>query len=398
MNSDHMEKISATRIHTVSGAVLTDHVVIADQEGRILALEPMAAHDPASVRFLEGDLVPGFVNTHCHLELSHMKELIDTGVTLLPFIQSVVKYRNFPEEQVQAAISAADADMWSDGIVAVGDISNKTDSFACKRASKMRYYTFVEFFDLMQADLTERTYHQYREVYQAAPREGRHRSSCVPHAPYSMTQQLFRWVSADGDADATISIHNQETPEEDRLFLDGSGAFPSFYAGMGMPLREFTPTGQTSIHYAMQFMAPSRRSLFVHNTQTGKADIEAAQRWGEDRVFWATCPNANLYIENRLPDYRAFITAEAQMTIGTDSLTSNWQLSIFEEMCTIQRYQSYIPFGTVLQWATLNGARALGWADELGSITPGKSPGLVLIRGLRPEGRLDRHCSHERIL
>jgi cytosine/adenosine deaminase-related metal-dependent hydrolase len=67
------------------------------------------------------------------------------------------------------------------------------------------------------------------------------------------------------------------------------------------------------------------------------------------------------------------------MTIGTDSLTSNWQLSILEEMKTISKYQSYIPFDTLLQWATLNGARALGMEQELGSIEAGKKPGLLLL-------------------
>lgn len=65
------------------------------------------------------------------------------------------------------------------------------------------------------------------------------------------------------------------------------------------------------------------------------------------------------------------------MTIGTDSLTSNWQLSVLEEMKTIAKYQSYVPFETLLQWATLNGAMALGMHDLLGSLEEGKSPGVL---------------------
>ncbi|MBP6681145.1 MAG: amidohydrolase family protein, partial [Saprospiraceae bacterium] len=113
------------------------------------------------------------------------------------------------------------------------------------------------------------------------------------------------------------------------------------------------------------------------------ADIEAAQSWS-DQVYWATCANANLYIENRLPFYKHFIDAGARMTIGTDSLTSNWQLSILEEMKTISRYQSYVPFETLLQWATLNGAMALGMEDTLGSLDKGKTPG-VLVLDFDPE-------------
>ncbi|MBK6273708.1 MAG: amidohydrolase family protein [Saprospirales bacterium] len=101
-----------------------------------------------------------------------------------------------------------------------------------------------------------------------------------------------------------------------------------------------------------------------------------------DATFWATCPNANLYIENRLPNYKNFLETNAQVCIGTDSLTSNWQLNILEEMKTILKFSSYLDFETVLKWATLNGAKALGFADSLGSIEIGKTPGLVLIENI----------------
>jgi cytosine/adenosine deaminase-related metal-dependent hydrolase len=134
-------------------------------------------------------------------------------------------------------------------------------------------------------------------------------------------------------------------------------------------------------------MDPNQRTLFVHNTLTSREDIAAAHTWS-DKVYWATCPNANLFIENKLPDYQFFIDADARMTIGTDSLSSNWQLSILEEMKTISRYQSYVPFDTLLQWATLNGARALGMEDELGSLEAGKAPGVLLLT-MDPEKVID---------
>jgi len=111
---------------------------------------------------------------------------------------------------------------------------------------------------------------------------------------------------------------------------------------------------------------------------TTAEDIAKAHNWNH-KTFWATCANANLYIENRLPDYQAFLDADAKMTIGTDSLTSNWQLSVLEEMKTIQKYKSFIPFETMLTWACKNGAEALGYEDTLGTIEVGKGPGLVHI-------------------
>ena len=114
---------------------------------------------------------------------------------------------------------------------------------------------------------------------------------------------------------------------------------------------------------------------------TTKQDIQAAISWNPN-CYWATCPNANLYIENRLPDYKIFCDSNAKVTIGTDSLTSNWQLSVWEEIQTIRKYQSYLPLETLLTWATINGAEALGFEERLGSITIGKQPGLVHIENL----------------
>ena len=159
----------------------------------------------------------------------------------------------------------------------------------------------------------------------------------------------------------------------------------------------FAPTGKDSIYYALTHMNPAQRTLFVHNTLSNRADIEAAQNWS-NQVYWATCPNANLYIENRLPDYSAFLDKEARMTIGTDSLTSNWQLSILEEIKTIARYQSYVPFPTLLRWATLNGAEALGFADTLGSLEVGKTPGILQLQGFSPKGQILNTASVRRIV
>ncbi|NUQ25345.1 MAG: amidohydrolase family protein [Saprospiraceae bacterium] len=390
-----MRKITADYICPVDQAPIPNGVVVINENGLILSLDTSEAHDPASLEYHHGIIVPGFVNTHCHLELSHMKGRVFTGTGLLPFLQNVVKFREIPMEEILDAIEKADQYMYDAGIVAVGDISNKLDTAAVKAKSKLRYYTFVEMFDFMQNDRAASTFDQYEAVFQGQSEHHGNRKSRVPHAPYTVSEKLFRLIrEANGDTDQTISIHNQETTHEDELFLLRSGGFIDFYNSFGIPFEAFEATGQNSIYYAMAHLNPALRTLFVHNTMTGPADIRAAHSWS-DRVYWATCANANLYIENRLPHYQHFLDENARMTIGTDSLTSNWQLSVLDEMKAIAKYQSYVPFDTLLRWATLNGAEALGFEAELGSITPGKTPGLNLIThtgGLRiaPEAQVKR--------
>jgi cytosine/adenosine deaminase-related metal-dependent hydrolase len=122
-----------------------------------------------------------------------------------------------------------------------------------------------------------------------------------------------------------ISIHNQETGPENELFEHKQGDFISFYKRLNFDTAAIPHLKKTSIHYALEFLAAHNNNLFVHNTLTLKEEIESAQdKLGNEKVFWATCPNANLYIENRLPNYQHFLDTQANVTIGTDSLTSNW--------------------------------------------------------------------------
>jgi aminodeoxyfutalosine deaminase len=385
-----MKKLSADWVFPVNSDPIEQGVVILDDDGTILAVEARAQHDPASLDIRKGVLTPGFVNTHCHLELSHMKGRVDTGTGLIPFITNVVTKREAAAEIIADAIERAEREMLEGGIVAVGDISNAVDTFAAKSRGRLRYYTFIELFDFLQEQGADKAFADWRAVYdQLAPPAGS-RKALTPHAPYSVSQSLFRKIREFNEAEGiTVSIHNQETPPENALFMEGSGAFYEFYGRFGISLEHFEHIGRTAIHYALEHLNPANRTLFVHNTLSTREDIAAAQAWSR-HTYWASCPNANLYIENRLPDYQAFLDTGARVTLGTDSLTSNWQLSILEEMKTIARYQSYVPFATLLRWATLNGAEALGFEDTLGSLEPGKKPGVLLIEGLEEEFKLVR--------
>jgi aminodeoxyfutalosine deaminase len=354
-------------------------IVVTNESGTILSIEDERLHDAKSVKKHRGIIVPGFINTHCHLELSHMKGMVPTGTTLIPFIKDVVTKRGIDPKIIQRSIAKADKEMYANGIVAVGDISNQIDTFSTKKKSKLKYHTFVEMFDFLQDDNAQSTFEGYMEVYNEFKKDIKHKVSVVPHAPYSVSPTLFRLINNQNiGKDITLSIHNQETQAENNLFLDKNSDFIPFFEAFGMKFDHFHPIGKTAIHYTLKHLDSKHKVLMVHNTLTTKEDILATHRWNPN-IYWATCPNANLYIENRLPNYQNFLDTNAKVTIGTDSLTSNWGLSILEEMKTIRKYQSYIPFENLLTWATYNGACALGMDKDLGSIEIGKTPGLNLL-------------------
>jgi aminodeoxyfutalosine deaminase len=382
-----MHKITANLIFD-GYQLLQDKVIILDEYQKIAAIESSTDHDTTSVKHINGMIAPGFVNTHCHLELSHMKGIAPTGTTLLPFINAVISKRDVLQSDIDNAIENGDKEMYDNGIVAVGDISNKADTASYKAQSPIHYYTFVEYFDLMHPPFTENTIMQYNTVFDQFSENGKDKKSKVPHAPYSVSRGLSSYLNREVQAGQTISIHNEETQAEMDLFYSKSGGFIDFFGKMGVDFNELDVKNKSSIHHALSTsLNPIAKTLFVHNTLTDLDGIRAANRWSKD-IFWATCPNANLYIENRLPNYKLFIDEGQCMTIGTDSLTSNWQLSIFEEIKTIQKYCSYVPLESTLKWATINGAKALGFENELGSIELGKKPGFVELPIIQVNGNL----------
>ncbi len=122
--------------------------------------------------------------------------------------------------------------------------------------------------------------------------------------------------------------------------------------------------------------------ILVHDVHTSASDLQwmqAAEQEQLPALYFCFCPNANLYIGNGLPDIGLLRKQGADIVLGTDSLTSNHQLNILEEIKTIAAQYPQIPLHEMLQWATLNGARALGFDQQLGSFEKGKQPGIVLI-------------------
>lgn len=97
------------------------------------------------------------------------------------------------------------------------------------------------------------------------------------------------------------------------------------------------------------------------------------------KLVYCLCINANLYIENKVPPIDMLMKHNCTIVLGTDSYSSNWQLSIAKEMEAIHKHFPHIPIETILLWATSNGAKALGLEDEFGSFATGKKPGIAII-------------------
>jgi cytosine/adenosine deaminase-related metal-dependent hydrolase len=203
----------------------------------------------------------------------------------------------------------------------------------------------------------------------------------VPHAPYSISPKTFEAIN-ELTKDQVISIHNQEHPAEDELYKTGGGEYLKLFRIIVVNQSPFRVTGKSSIRSCLPFFNNRQTILLIHNTYMQEEDIQFANEYAKRNgltLIFGLCPNANLYIENKVPPVDLFIKHDCHLVLGTDSYSSNWQLSIAKEIEAIKNHHPSLPLVTILQWATINGAKALRWEDKLGSFEKGKKPGVTLI-------------------
>ena len=356
---------------------LEDHVLVVAEDGRIEAILPASQVPDTEVESYGGILMPGMINAHCHLELSHFKGLIPCGTGLVEFLMCVVRSRkDLPVAEEQLA--QAEREMYEAGIAGVADICNTTDTLAVKRGSSLEWHNLVEVLNFRDENLAQRLA-QYSEV-KAAYQQASLSAVLTPHAPYSVSRGTFEALN-EATAGSIISVHNQETKAENELFKSGSGDFLRLYAAFNTGLSPFEAAGGNSIRAWLLHFTKGQTILLVHNTFMEEADLvfaqEHAAKYGLTLVF-CLCPNANLYIENALPPVDLLVKHGCRVVLGTDSYSSNWRLSIASEIATIAKHFPHIPLETILRWATLNGAEALGW-KHLGRLASGLRPGVVLL-------------------
>lgn len=373
--------VTATRIHNGKNWLPQGTVIEVDDRGTVTGVFYETHKDKA--QHYDGIICPGFVNTHCHLELSHMKGVIPEHTGLIPFLKQVATTRNnFTEEQKVTARHEAFHALRSNGIVAVGDISNTSDTIDLRIQDKMHVHSFVEAMGFTETP--QRQFDYAVAVYHAFAAQQKEekiiRQSIIPHAPYSVSRQLFHLIDSF-DETALLTIHNQESHAEDEYYLTKKGAVKDLLQTLGIDDSFFYPPGKTSLQTYLQWMSPTHPFIFVHNTYTNRADIDIAQTLLKN-VYWCLCPNANLYIENTLPDITMLMQECDTICIGTDSLSSNHQLSVLAELQTIKQHYPDTDWEDLLRWGTYNGAKALQMDDIIGSIEIGKKPELILINDL----------------
>jgi aminodeoxyfutalosine deaminase len=373
-------KFTADQLFTGYAMLGRDSVLITDENGIVKDIV-MLADAGEGVEKFNGILSPGFINCHCHLELSHLHGAVPRNTGMTQFLLSVVKNRYAEETNIMKAMTEAESYMKQNGIVAVGDICNTTHSLQIKKQGNLYYHNFIEALGFADAQ-AEESFNSSLDVYSAFIKEDTaHKTSIVPHSPYSVSDRLFQLIN-DHERGSLLSIHNQESIAETEFFTTGKGELLELYRTLNIDIEHFIPSKQSSLVRSIIKITGDHSVILVHNVNTTADDLDAIRRGRNlPQLFWCLCPNANVYINGHLPDVALLKNFNCKLVIGTDSLASNSQLNILDELITLQQRFDQLTTTELLRWATINGAEALRIDNRFGSFENGKQPGIINIPG-----------------
>jgi cytosine/adenosine deaminase-related metal-dependent hydrolase len=340
-----------------------------------------SAQDPAvprgPVRDLgPGVLLPGLVNAHCHLELSHLAGRLDDARGFVPWVEALVAARGGEApEVVEARASAALDALVASGTVAVGDVSNGLGHLSALARSGLA--AAVVFYELLAWDPQKAgTVMQFalaraREVNDELPAHVRVRLAA--HAPHSVSAPLLRALARGG---GPAAIHLAESREETRFLAEGGGEWARFLEQRGLGHVAFEPPCQSPVRYLDGLGALHSGLVAAHCVETDAEDLDLLAARG---VSVAVCPRSNRRLGVGIPNLPAMLAAGVRVCLGTDSLASAESLDLMADVAAVRAAFPELDPATIVRMATQGGALALGLPD-LGAIEPGKRAALAYAR------------------
>ena len=354
---------------------------VAVDNGRIIAFGRPAAGRPAELDLGDVAVMPGLVNAHTHLELSYLRDEVPPASNFVSWIRNVVAARRQRPDpkaaEIMGALDAAIAESLASGTVLVGDISNTLVTFGPLTRSALAAVVFYELIRFAAAGADRAVEQAARQLDALVPTESV-RTSLAAHAPYSVAPLMFRAIRAAMRRDplAPCAVHLSESMEEVEFISTGSGAWRTFLDEMNAWDPSWTAPGVSPVQFLDECGFLDARLLAVHGVQMSPADLTRLEARG---VTLVTCPRSNGHTGAGAPPLEDFYASGVRVAVGTDSLASAPDLNVFAELATMRALAPSVPAPALLESATWQGARALGFASDLGTIEPGKRSRLIAV-------------------
>jgi len=420
--------LKARYVFPVAGEPIADGVVTV--QGERIATVGAAVASGAEIEDLgNAALLPGLVNAHTHLDLSHLdRPLGEPGMPFVDWIWTVIEHRlaTQPSNSIRRGIDES----VRRGVTALGDIGQPGGSLTPCAEARLDSTVFLELIGLEPERITPsleaaRAHVAAAENLRAtsvgrisspsssksdAPRRTKKTSNpsptarnglkirpttarviagLSPHAPYSVHPRLLdALVSLMGRKPVPLAMHLAESREELDLLATGSGPFRDLLKGMGLWTPGIFSPGTRPLDYLKRLVRASR-ALVIHGNYLDDEEIALlAENAGQMSVVY--CPRTHAYFGHEPYPLAKMLAAGVNVALGTDSRASSPDLDLLAEIRAAAVRHPDVPRSAVLRLGTLGGARALGRDAELGSLEPGKPANLTAV-ALPPDDAADPH-------
>lgn len=350
--------------------------------GRITALgQGRAAPAADAMQDLGAAIVlPGLVNAHTHLELSWLRGRVPPGPDFLTWVGQLMGARTSFESPddpvVMTAVRDAVRAMRASGTAAVGDIANALITPSVLAQMDMPAVVFHELMGFRDTDGQAAV--AASRARRAALESPGVRVVTAPHAPFSVSPELFRAIRDDarGAARPLTSVHVGESRAEVQLLRDGTGPWRDRLEALGVWRSGWVPPGRGPADYLCDLGVIGAGTLAVHGVQL--TDAELARLAACDATL-VTCPRSNTWVGVGVPPVTRFLASGVRLAVGTDSLASAPDLNLFGELAELHRLAPEVAPARLVAAATRGGAEALHLADRFGVIAPGQDARLIAV-------------------
>ncbi len=355
---------------------------VAVDRGRIAALSRRPPSDGApEIDLGEVAVLPGLVNAHTHLELSYLRDEVPPASQFVSWIRGVIAARRKRPDpaspEILESIDRGIEEALACGTAVVGDISNTLATFGPLARSPLAGVVFYELIRFSAQD-ARGFVEEAAAALEALPPTERVRATLAAHAPYSVAPLVFRAIreAVDRDPFSACSVHLSESAEEVEFIRSGGGPWRTMLEELGSWDPQWVPPGGTPVQFLDDSGFLDGRLLAVHGVQMDAADLQRLASRGTTLV---TCPRSNGHTGAGAPPLEEFYESGVRVAVGTDSLASAPDLNVFAELATMRALAPSVPAAALLDSATRQGSRALGFDPDFGTIEAGKLARLLAV-------------------
>ena len=351
------------------------HGVIRGRGATIEAVGPLAEVAPAAGHREMGEvaILPGLVNAHTHLELTHLRGQIPPRRPISQWLYAL-NARRPGSHELDAAVEDGAAEALATGTTALADVCHNNRAWRTLRKVPLRKMCFAEVTGIgpLAGVAAGRLQRNIRGVRGSR----RLRFGITPHAPYSTSEGVYRQaVAIARKRNWPVCTHLAESESERQFLLRGSGRLFDFLAHMGLIDSSVQIPGCTPVAFAQRVGLFDGPCVLAHVNFLDASEMKILASSGASVVC---CPRCNDFFGRSGHRYPEMLRAGINVALGTDSLASNSSLDMLAEMRRL-RAEARVNNQTILRMGTVNGAIALGWGDRIGSLAPGKAADWIVV-------------------